>query len=132
MTQPDRKTQLRSDAGGRAVHDVGGLDFGPIDRAEHDPALWEKRVDAMLSLLIGPKKAAFKVDALRRTIEDYGQQAYDATTYYEKWVRAIRNLIVEQEIVTRGEIESKVAELRAGLESKGRAVSGAGVPWDAP
>ena len=42
---------LRKGAGGRASHDVGGLEFGPIDRHEHDLALWEKRTDAMLILL---------------------------------------------------------------------------------
>src|SRR5262245_53684814 len=36
------------DGGGfmRGYHDVGGLVLGPIDRSEHDYALWEKRVDA--------------------------------------------------------------------------------------
>ena len=41
----------RKGADGRAAHDVGGLEFGPIDRSEHDLALWEKRTDAMLILL---------------------------------------------------------------------------------
>ena len=36
----------------RGYHDVGGLPLGTIDRAQHDYALWEKRVDAMLVLLI--------------------------------------------------------------------------------
>ena len=35
----------------RGYHDVGGLPLGSIDRAQHDYALWEKRVDAMLVLL---------------------------------------------------------------------------------
>jgi hypothetical protein len=130
MSDPRRKTELRAGAGGRAVHDVGGLDFGPIDRSEHDLALWEKRVDAMLVLLVGPKKGAFKIDALRRAIEDYGQQAYDATTYYEKWIRAIRNLLVEQEIVTRAEIEAKMAAVRTALQRAGRAVAPGDVLWD--
>ena len=86
MSEPKRKTRLRKGAGGRAAHDVGGLDFGPIDRHEHDLALWEKRIDAMLILLVGPKKGAFKIDAMRRVIEEYGQQEYDATTYYQKWI----------------------------------------------
>ena len=99
MSERDKRTHLRENGGGRAVHDVGGLDMGPIDRHEHDLALWEKRTDAILMLLVGPKRHAFTVDALRRVIEDYGQQTYDGTAYYEKWLRAIRNLLVEQEIV---------------------------------
>ena len=69
MSSPERKTELRRDADGRAPHDVGGLDFGVIDRHDHDLALWEKRTDAMLILLVGTKKNVFKIDAMRRVIE---------------------------------------------------------------
>jgi hypothetical protein len=120
---------LRKGAGGRAVHDVGGLEFGPIDREEHDLALWEKRTDAMLRLLVGPEKRAFTVDGMRRVIEDYGQQQYDRTTYYEKWIRAVRNLIVEQGVVTRQEIEQRMDEVRARLEKAGRKASKEKIPW---
>jgi hypothetical protein len=130
MTGIERKTEVRTGAGGRAVHDVGGLDFGPIDRTEHDLAMWEKRVDAMLILLIGPKKGAFKIDAMRRVIEDYGQQQYDATTYYEKWVRAIRNLVVEQGIVTAAEVDQRMDEVRRRIAASGRPVAPGSVPWD--
>lgn len=128
MSQPKRKTRLRKGAGGRATHDVGGLDFGLIDRHEHDPALWEKRTDAMLILLVGAKKSAFKIDAMRRVIEDYGQQEYDATTYYQKWIRAIRNLLIEQEIITREELDAKFAAVAADFETHGRKVSGKAIP----
>jgi hypothetical protein len=129
MPQPKRKTMLRKGAGGRAAHDVGGLAFGPIDREEHDLALWEKRTDAMLRLLVSPDKRAFTVDGMRRVIEDYGQQQYDRTAYYEKWIRAVRNLVVEQGLVTREEIEARMAEVRARLEKAGRRTSKAKVPW---
>jgi hypothetical protein len=128
MSQPKRKTLLRKGAGGRAAHDVGGLDLGPIDRREHDLALWEKRTDAMLILLVGPKKGAFKIDAMRRVIEDYGQQEYDATTYYQKWIRAIRNLLIEQEVITKDELDRKLAEVVAEFEKHGRPVEKAPVP----
>lgn len=130
MSETGRKTELRHGAEGRAVHDAGGLDFGPIDRSEHDLALWEKRVDAMLILLVGPKKGAFKIDAMRRVIEDYGQQEYDKTTYYEKWVRAIRNLVVEQELMTREEIDARVKAVTEQMRAAGRPVADIRVPWD--
>ena len=129
MTEAKRKTLKRKDASGRAVHDVGGLAMGPIDRAEHDLALWEKRTDAMLRLLTSPGKRAFTVDGMRRVIEDYDQQAYDRTTYYEKWIRAARNLVVEQEILTREELEARMAEVRARHEKAGRKVSKENIPW---
>jgi Nitrile hydratase beta subunit len=129
MSGPKRKNMLRKGANGRSTHDVGGLEFGPIDREEHDLALWEKRTDAMLRLLVGPNKRAFTVDGMRRVIEDYGQQTYDRTTYYEKWIRAVRNLIVEQDVVTREEIEARMEQVRAQLEGAGRKVSKEKIPW---
>ncbi len=129
MTVAKPRTKRRDGAAGRAVHDVGGLDFGPIDRHEHDLAQWERRVDAMMILLYAGK-GAFKVDALRRMIEDYGQQEYDRTTYYEKWVRALRNLVVEQQVLSAAEVETKMLEVVAAMRGEGREVEGGAVPWD--
>ncbi len=128
MSEDLKRTHVRSDAGGRAVHDVGGLDFGPIDRTEHDLALWEKRVDAMMILLYA-RKNLWTVDAMRRMIEDYGQQTYDSTEYYEKWARALRNLLVEQEVVTRAEVDAKMSEVAARHRSAGRTVQTDQVDW---
>jgi Nitrile hydratase beta subunit len=129
MMSPKPRTHVRKGMGGRAVHDVGGLDFGAIDRHEHDLAQWEKRVDAMMILLYA-RKGAFKVDGMRRVIEDYGQQAYDNTTYYEKWVRALRNLMVEQQVLSAEQIEAKIAAVTAAFKGEGRPVAKGVVPWD--
>jgi hypothetical protein len=125
---PTRKTFYRDGGAGRAVHDVGGLQLGPIDRHEHDLALWEKRTDAMV-ILLATTKGVFKIDALRRVIEDYGQQEYERTTYYEKWIRAIRNLIVEQEIVTAEEVDAKMLVVAERARAAGRDVVDDKVPW---
>ena len=129
MSVPERKNLARRGGGGRAVHDVGGLDLGSIDRSEHDLALWEKRTDAMLVLLRDNKRRVLSVDAHRRMIESYGEQEYDRIAYYEKWIRAIRNLLVEQEVVRREEIEARVAEVRAKHEKAGRKAAKETVPW---
>ena len=130
MVDPVPRTEKRAGADGRAVHDVGGLDLGAIDRSEHDLALWEKRVDAMLILLVGPNKGAFRIDAMRRVIEDYGEQQYDATTYYEKWIRALRNLLLEQQIIGEDELEARLSVVRDAFARDGRGVAEGGVPDD--
>jgi hypothetical protein len=131
MSEPKRKTVRRKGAGGRAVHDIGGLSFGPIDREEHDLALWEKRTDALMALLRDNKRRVLTTDAHRRMIESYGEQAYDNTSYYEKWIRAVRNLLVEQEVLTKKEIEARMAEVRARVAKDGRRkVSKGKIPWD--
>jgi Nitrile hydratase beta subunit len=110
------------------VHDIGGLDLGPIDREDHDLALWEKRVDAMMIVLYA-KKGLFTVDAMRRVIEGYGQQDYDSIGYYDKWVRALRNLMIEQDILSKDAIDAKIVEVRAAHAKAGRTVTNDVVPW---
>ena len=129
MSQPERKNMARKGAGGRVSHDVGGLEFGPIDRSEHDLALWEKRTDALLVLLRDNKRRVLSVDSHRRMIESYGEQEYDRTTYYEKWLRSVRNLLVEQDVLTRQEIDARVAEVRTKHEKAGRRAAKGSVPW---
>ena len=124
-----KKNEYRSTAPDHAVHDVGGLDFGSVDMQEHDLALWERRVDAMLVLLAN-NRGAFKVDAMRRVIESYGEQQYDATTYYEKWCRALRNLLVEQGVISRAELAAKLDTARDAMRAAGREASNDEVPWN--
>lgn len=97
----------------RGYHDMGGLEAGAVDRHEHDPALWEKRVDALMVLLSSAEHKLIRVDELRRAIESLGAEAYEAMGYYERWVSAITNLMLEKGVVTRDELEARVAELKA-------------------
>lgn len=96
----------------RGVHDVGGLPGGEINREETPETLFEKRVDAMVMLLTNPKLGAFKVDALRRAVESNTAEDYASLMYYQKWMRAIRTLLVEQSVLTDEEIDARIAELR--------------------
>jgi len=98
---------------GRGVHDMGGLPAGPIDRAEHDYALWEKRVDALLMLLSSPQRRLVTVDELRRGIEQLGPGAYDVLTYYERWISSIASALLERGVLTSDELGRKLAEVEA-------------------
>ena len=102
----ERRNSVREGAGGRTVHDVGGLDFGPIDRTEHELSYYEQRVDAILMLLA--RHGIFRVDALRRAVEEYSAQEYDGTAYYDRWIKAIRTLLLEQEIIGADELEDRI------------------------
>ena len=96
----------------RGVHDVGGLPGGEIDRKELPETLFEQRVDALVMLLTNPKLGAFKVDALRRAVESSSAEDYASLMYYQKWMRAIRMLLVEQSVLTDAEIDARIAQLR--------------------
>ena len=98
----------------RGIHDVGGLDEGPIDRSEHDRAFWEQRVDALMVLLTNPKRAGGRlmtVDELRRGIESLGREAYDTLGYYERWITSITANMLEKNIVTVDELGAKLAAI---------------------
>ncbi len=99
----------------RRIHDVGGLDLGRIDRSEHPLTTFERRTDALMMLMIGPN-GIFRADALRRAIEAYNEADYINLSYYEKWVRALRILLVEQGVLTDVQINAKIAELRAAAK----------------
>jgi len=68
---------------------MGGQPAGQVERTEHDYALWEKRVDALLVLLSHKDSHHMTVDELRRNIEGLGSQAYDTLSYYERWMHSI-------------------------------------------
>jgi nitrile hydratase subunit beta len=97
----------------RGHHDMGGLPAGPVERSEHDYALWEKRVDALMVLLGSPERRLIRVDELRRNIEALPPDAYDKMTYYERWVTSIANTLLQRGVVTSDELGRKMAEVAA-------------------
>jgi len=94
------------------IHDRGGWpEAGPVNKAEHDLSMWEKRTDALLVLLAGPDKRVLRVDELRRAIESLAPDAYEKLSYYERWITAIEALLIEKGILTREEIDRKAESL---------------------
>jgi hypothetical protein len=92
---------------------MGGLPAGPIERSEHDYAHWEKRVDALMVLLSAPERRLLRVDELRRQIEGLGSGAYDAMSYYERWIAAITRVLLERGVVTADELGHKMEAVKA-------------------
>ena len=99
----------------RGVHDIGGLPAGEVVPAEHDYALWEKRVDALMVLL--SKKKLMTVDAavdeLRRNIESLGADAYDKMSYYERWIYAITQTLIQRGVVNIDELGRRIADVQS-------------------
>ena len=117
----------------RSWHDMGGLPAGAIVPEEHDHALWEKRVDALYVLTTG--KGLFSVDALRRVLEDMGEDVFERFSYYERWIAAVNRNLIESGAYSTEELAAKLAEVRArGASyaecSMGPPEGGAGLPAD--
>ncbi len=101
------------DAHDRAVSDIGGLPAGPVDREEHEPTMTERRIDALMVLMRQKPREFWKTDENRRTIESLTPEFYDGSAYYEKWVHAMRSLLIEKGVLTEAEIDARLAEVRA-------------------
>ncbi len=96
---------------GRRWHDMGGDAAGPVPGDEHDYALWEKRVDALMILASGA--GLFTVDGLRRALEDMGEDAFERMSYYERWIAAVNQNLVERGVYTLEELGARIEAVQA-------------------
>ena len=97
---------------------MGGLEDGPVENKEHASEPWEKRVDAIRALLSDETRNVLSVDELRRAIEDLGADAYDRYNYYERWMAAMTNILLEKKILGVDELGRKMAEVEARQGNK--------------
>lgn len=76
----------------------GQTGFGPVPLGEDDDrqfhADWEARVFALNRALL--RKGAFNLDEFRDAIERIPPGDYLASSYYERWLRAIETLVAEK------------------------------------
>jgi len=87
---------------------MGGLPAGKVKPAEHDYAEWERRVDALCALM-GAKGVT--VDERRRHIEALPPEAYDKMSYYERWIVALTQALIQRGIITTEELARKMTRI---------------------
>ena len=97
----------------RGDHDMGGLEAGPVETGEHAHEPWEKRVDAIKALLSNDERKLVTTDELRRAIENLGVDAYERYNYYERWISAVTNVLLEKGVLSVDELGRKMAEIEA-------------------
>jgi len=97
----------------RSHHDMGGQPAGKVEPTEHDYAEWERRVDAMAMILwaVFSGKRRITVDEHRKNIEGLPPEAYDKLTYYEKWISALTQTLIQRGIITTEELGRKMEEV---------------------
>ncbi len=98
------------------IHDLGGMHgFGAIEvepgeRGFH--AAWEGRVvGVFLSMLA---QGWFNMDAFRHGIEKLDPAVYLGASYFERWRRTVEDNLSRSGVLAEGELEARVAALRAG------------------
>ena len=87
----------------------------------HDFALWEKRVDALM-VLCG-EKGLLTVDGLRRVLEDMGEDAFEKYSYYERWIAAVNQNLIERGVYSLDELGTRMADVAARGGTYGTAAS---------
>ena len=96
----------------RSHHDMGGLPAASVEPAEHEYAPWEKRVDALMMLLSHKDRRLLTVDELRRNIESLGAEAYERMSYYERWMHAITQSLIQRGTITVDELGRRMEDVR--------------------
>ena len=90
---------------------MGGDPAGDINHEQHDFALWEKRVDALM--VLASLAGLMNTDSLRRVLEDMGEQAYETMSYYERWIASVSQNMVEAGAFSTAELACKMAQVKA-------------------
>jgi hypothetical protein len=92
------------------THDMGGRPTDePLNTEEHALADWEVMADAV-SVALG-HKGIRSTDQHRRAMEDMPADEYLALSYYERWVKGTEDLLAEKGILSKAEIDRKMADL---------------------
>jgi nitrile hydratase len=98
------------------IHDLGGMHgMGPVEIEKDEPVFhseWEARVLALH--LACNFLGRWNIDMARYSRERIPPAEYLAATYYEKWLRGLEMLLVENGLVTERELESGRAGSKAG------------------
>jgi nitrile hydratase len=81
----------------------------PLNTDEHALADWEVVSDA-LSQALG-RKGIRTTDESRRAMEDMPADEYLSLSYYERWVKGTEVLLTEKGILSKQEIDRKMADL---------------------
>ena len=96
-----------------SIHDLGGMHgFGPVVREENEPvfhAEWERITFSVVNLAMGA--AQIHVDEIRHAIEKMPPAEYLESPYYEHWIYGMEALLAEKGLVTREELERRMAEI---------------------
>jgi len=90
------------------VHDMGGMDgFGRVEAEPDEPMfhhVWESRVLAMVRAM--GAAGAFNIDASRFYREMLAPDVYLSSSYYQKWLLGLEDVLVDKGYVTADEIKA--------------------------
>jgi hypothetical protein len=96
------------------IHDLGGMHgLGPVVPEENEPVFhekWEGRAFALFAATF--VFAGYTVDEFRHAIEKIEPAHYLESSYYEHWLFAFEEVLIKRGIVTREELDARIARLQ--------------------
>ncbi len=95
-------------------HDIGGRNFGPINFDKKEKSSLDKRIDILQRLIGWGGAKVYRVDELRYKIEGLSNEDYRKFGYYDRWLYAIYNLLIEKEVLSDIEIKEKIRSFKNG------------------
>ena len=122
----NRKAIIDTQLDTRMAHDLGGffnhlLCHGideSISQTELPKRPYEERADAILLLLSAAGKGLLNVHAMRRASEQFNHEDYLQLSYYDRWLRAMVALCIEEGVFSEEEWLVK----RQQVEGQGEAI----------
>ena len=97
----------------KLITDIGGEAAGPVPRDERDMLFWEKQMIATFNLL--QVKEVVVTDEFRRTVEEMSADYYKNSSFYDRRLEGIVNLLVEKGVIDRDVLTERTrAILEAG------------------
>ena len=89
----------------------------PIDRTDGELTWFDKRVDAILSLITGQATGPYDPVLHKRAIEFYAKYEDPSRSYAENWLLAIHAVLVERGTLVETEIDARIEVVRRKLEN---------------
>ena len=123
------KAIIDSQLDARMAHDLGGfldhllchgIDVS-ISQTELPKQPYEERADAILLLLSAVDKGLLNIHAMRRASEQFNNEDYLQLSYYDRWLRAMVALCIEEGVfleeewlIKRKQVERRSKAIRHG------------------
>jgi hypothetical protein len=97
----------------RRPNDVGGLPGGPVNPHAHEVEGWQRLLTAVVASVGPAGRKITTIDEFRRSREDLDRDFYNSLTYFELWAEGFVDLMQEKGVLTRSEVEARMADMRA-------------------
>ncbi|MGE3449116.1 MAG: nitrile hydratase subunit beta [Microbacteriaceae bacterium] len=95
------------------VHDLGGMHgFGPVEPEKNEPPFhddWEAVMVAIQNAVCREDSGVMNIDEFRHGIERMDPVYYLGSSYFEHWMDGITRVLLEKDVISLEEIDSRTA-----------------------